>query len=127
MDWIKKEEHKVSELLNPSDPPPVAATDPSTESPVTGSTETPSPLQPEASDGGLTAEQQTAKDNLIAAAQKLGEATEAAHNAGLDVLAELQGTGLGGGPLPPAGQLAGPGDPAASALGHVPEGQLPPV
>jgi hypothetical protein len=126
MDWIKKEEQKVSDLLNPSDPLPVAATDPSTESPVTGSTETTSPLQPEASDG-LTDEQRKAKARLIAAAQELGAASEAALNSGLDVMAELQGEGVGGGPLPPAGQLAGPGDPEATALGHVPEGQLPPV
>ena len=95
---------------------------PSPESPATDSTATPSPLQAEA-----TPEQEQARAELKDAVAVFTNAVERVSTLGLDPLAELQTAGFNfGSELPPV-DAGGPGDATAGTLGHVPDGQLPPV
>lgn len=108
--------------------------DPATEQSVDSTTESPSPESP-ATDSTeqtpplplATPEQEAARDYLERTVAALGAAIERVTEAGLDPLVELQATGFAlGGALPPV-DMGGPGDETATALGHVPDGQLPPV
>lgn len=125
-----KGRHNMSNDLNAQSPPTEQVTEPSegseTESPSqesaeTASTETPSPL-PQA-----TPEQDAARTELKDAVARFTAAVENVAAVGLDPLAELQTAGFNfGSELPPV-DMGGPGDETAGTLGHVPDGQLPPV
>lgn len=95
---------------------------PSEASPATASTDNPS-LPPEAA----TPEQDDAREELKDAVARFTAAVENVAAVGLDPLAELQTAGFNfGSELPPV-DMGGPGDETAGTLGHVPDGQLPPV